>query len=67
MKQILIDAHNAWQKAEGKIPRNEWEKGYKSRQATVRKLWRTFSDVCKAEGLKPVDVAMSLTPKKLSL
>lgn len=65
MTQKITDAYNAWQKAESKIPRYEYEKGYKSRQATARRLWRVFSDECKADGLKPVEVAWTFAPKSL--
>ena len=67
MAPEIIQAHNKWKTAENKIPEKEYQKGYKSRLATARKLWRIFSDLCKVNDLKPVEVASSLSTKHFKI
>lgn len=67
MNEAIKQAHDKWLKAEQGIPKHEYEKGYKSRTANARKLWRKFSDLCKAEGLKPVEVASSFYSKTINI
>lgn len=52
----IIKAHNVWKAAESKIPAHDYDKAYKSRTATAQRKWKIFSDLCIAQGLKPVTV-----------
>jgi hypothetical protein len=68
MNDKIIQAHNKWKLAEDKAGElKEYEKGYKSRQAKARKLWKDFSILCTNDNLKPVEVAVSLTRKTLTI
>lgn len=57
----ILNAHSQYLKAEAKCDNlNEWDIKYKSKRAAAQSKWKVFSDLCKAEILKPVEVSHTI-------